>query len=561
MHILTTSISALSLAGLIWVSGASSLSAAPIADVTNPGNPILAIDFDGDSGSPGAEGPANTIDDTLNKYLNFGEQNSGIIVTPSTNPLTHAVRSLTITTANDWEARDPSSFVLYGTDDSITSTDHGTGTAENWTLIAAGALSLPAARNTVGPTVEFPNDTHYQSFRLIFPTLKNPGSTNSMQLAELQLDANDIGSPQPAALPIPDVTNNGDSIIAIDFDGDSSSPGAEGPANAIDNTLDKCLNLGEQNSGIIVTPSINPLTHAVRSLTITTANDHDERDPSSFALYGTNDSITSTNDSTGTAENWTFIAAGALSLPAARNTVGATVEFPNNTHYESFRLIFPTVNNPGSADSMQLADLQLDANAIGSVQPAALSIPDVTNNGDSIIAIDLDGGSASPGAEGPANAIDNTLAKYLNQGGSNSGLIVTPSLNPDWYLVTSLTITTANDAEGRDPASFELYGTNDPITSTDHSTGTEENWSLIAAGALSLPSARNTVGPTVSFYNPNHYDSFRLIFPTLKDSGNPLMQIAEVQLGATPVPEPSTFLLSALGLLSLALVGRRRQKR
>ena len=369
------------------------------------------------------------------------------------------------------------------------------------------------------------------------------------------------GASSLSAAPIADVTNPGNPILAIDFDGDSGSPGAEGPANTIDDTLNKYLNFGTQNSGIIVTPSTNPLTHAVRSLTITTANDHDERDPSSFVLYGTNDSIASTNHSTGTAENWTFIAAGALSLPAARNTVGATVEFPNNTHYESFRLIFPTVNNPGSADSMQLADLQLDANAIGSVQPAALSIPDVTNNGDSIIAIDLDGGSASPGAEGPANAIDNTLAKYLNQGGSNSGLIVTPSLNPDWYLVTSLTITTANDAEGRDPASFELYGTNDPITSTDHSTGTEENWSLIAAGALSLPSARNTVGPTVSFYNPNHYDSFRLIFPTLKDSGSPLMQIAEVQLGATPVPEPSTFLLSALALLSLALVGRRRQKR
>ena len=118
---------------------------------------------------------------------------------------------------------------------------HSTGTAENWTLIAAGALSLPSARNTVGPTVEFPNDTYYQSFRLIFPTVKNPVSANSMQLAELQLDANDIGSPQPAALPIPDVTNNGDSIIAIDLDGDSSSPPAEGPANTIDNTLGRYL--------------------------------------------------------------------------------------------------------------------------------------------------------------------------------------------------------------------------------------------------------------------------------------------------------------------------------
>lgn len=56
----------------------------------------------------------------------------------------------------------------------------------------------------------------------------------------------------------------------------------------------------------------------------------------------------------------------------------------------------------------------------------ALPIADVTNPGDFIIAIDLDGGSGYPGGETPPNAIDNTLAKYLNTGGPNSGFIVTP---------------------------------------------------------------------------------------------------------------------------------------
>lgn len=64
------------------------------------------------------------------------------------------------------------------------------------------------------------------------------------------------------------------------------------------------------------------------------------------------------------------------------------------------------------------------------VTSSALAVPiaDVTNPGDFIIAIDLDGSSGYPPAENPPNAIDNTLAKYLNTGGPNSGFIVTPSV-------------------------------------------------------------------------------------------------------------------------------------
>jgi hypothetical protein len=191
----------------------------------------------------------------------------------------------------------------------------------------------------------------------------------------------------------------------------------------------------------------------------------------------------------------------------------------------------------------------------------ALPIADVTNPGDFIIAIDVDSSSGYPGGENPPNAIDNTIgAKYLNTGGPNSGFIVTPSNNPLNYAVDSFTITTANDTPGRDPSSYALYGTNATILSTDNSSGAGEPWTLISSGVLSLPAARNTIGPTISFANLIHYSSFRMVFPTL--GGEPLMQFAEIQFGASeipvPAPEPGSLLLAAAG--AALVIGRKRRR-
>jgi len=157
---------------------------------------------------------------------------------------------------------------------------------------------------------------------------------------------------------------------------------------------------------------------------------------------------------------------------------------------------------------------------------------DILAPGDFIIAIDADGNSASPAAEAVEEAIDGITAgsgaKYLNSGRENSGFIVTPQLGSS--IVTSFDIWTANDVEARDPASWELYGTNEPIVSANHSTGTAENWTLIASGPLSLPSERNVLGPLVTFANSTAYASYKMIFPTVKDAASTTqMQIAEIQ--------------------------------
>ncbi len=164
--------------------------------ILGSGDAIIPIDADGASNSPGNEGVGNAIDGTLAKYLNFGEVNSGFIVTP-VNP-TSIVTSFQITTANDAEERDPSAWQLFGTNQAIASAAHSDGTAESWTLIASDTLSLPAARNTLGPTATFSNSTAYSSYKLVFTNVKNAGAANSMQIGEIQFFGNQGAGTAPS---------------------------------------------------------------------------------------------------------------------------------------------------------------------------------------------------------------------------------------------------------------------------------------------------------------------------------------------------------------------------
>ncbi len=152
-------------------------------DVTAPGDPIQGVPNDGDwpNNPSNVETPPMAIDnDSSTKFLHFkGEtQPTGIAVTPAAPCV---VGGITLTTANDAVERDPASYALYGTNTSIDAPD------PDWTLIHSDSLSLPDTRYTkVGPIL-FDNNTTYAHYRLLFPTVKNPGSANSMQIAEIEL--------------------------------------------------------------------------------------------------------------------------------------------------------------------------------------------------------------------------------------------------------------------------------------------------------------------------------------------------------------------------------------
>ena len=128
------------------------------------------------SNSPNGEGPNNAFDNNSNtKYLNFDKKNAGVTVQLNTG---RAVTGFTVTTANDFSGRDPTSYKLYGSNDGST-----------WTLIKEAALSLSDNRFTTSAVVDVTNTTAYTYYFMLFPTTKaGEGcgqNCNSMQIAEL----------------------------------------------------------------------------------------------------------------------------------------------------------------------------------------------------------------------------------------------------------------------------------------------------------------------------------------------------------------------------------------
>lgn len=376
-----------------------------------------------------------------------------------------------------------------------------------------------------------------------------------------------IGHLQAAALLTP-----GDFIIAVDGNRNlpgNTNTGAEGPEAAFDgNNGSKWLSFGRAFTGLIVTPATAGTV--VQSMAFTTGGDAPERDPVAYELYGTNATVNSVNNGDGLAESWTLISKGATgiapsSLPAtARGTTAPTVSFANSTAYTSYKVVFPvlrsanasafdpvTLANGATPNSVQLGELRMFDGASTNIFVTAPT---------SAVAIDVTD-SFYPSTERPLEAIDGSKAassKHLNFGREGSGIIVTPSSGSS--VVTAIELTTANDTPARDPAAFEIFGTNSPILSLDNSAGTAESWSLIASGSLTLPDARNTDGGIVSFANSAAFTSYKVIFTENKgpDASANSIQFSEIQLYSGVVPEPGAAAL--LGLSGLAAVRRRNRR-
>ncbi len=147
------------------------------------------------SGGDTPELPFNAIDgNLLNKHLNFGREYTGYIYTLP-GDATATVTGIHFVSGNDSPPRDPTSYLLYGSNIAIASALSGTvyDVTLDFTLISSGGISLADGPrdgdNRTSDTVGFSNTAEYNTYLLVFPTVK--GSGNSMQIGEARLQTAD----------------------------------------------------------------------------------------------------------------------------------------------------------------------------------------------------------------------------------------------------------------------------------------------------------------------------------------------------------------------------------
>jgi len=317
-----------------------------------------------------------------------------------------------------------------------------------------------------------------------------------------------------AAENLVDVTAPGDTVVPSSANHPAGEPA---PAAIDDNTGTKYLNFDKLNTGFTVTPSAG--LSVVKGLGLVSANDAPDRDPTSFVLEG---SLNGTD--------FTEIATGSIPAFAARFE-RKQVNFDNSAAYLQYRIIFPTVANEAGANSMQIAEVEFLGTVLG----------DVTLPGDPVV-----GSSGNhPGGEPPPAAIDdNTGTKYLNFDKLNTGFTVTPQVGAS--VLSGLSLTSANDAPERDPATYLLEGSNDGSTFAE-----------IASGAVPAFSARFQK-QYVTFANSASYNVYRLTFPTVaNEAAANSMQIAEVEFLGEAAAISSGSFIATFSVDATATVGGR----
>ena len=157
------------------------------------------INFD-QNNWPSTQDPTKAVDALIgpgSKYLNFKVTDIALIFAGST---ARVADRLELWVAEDAVERDPSSYILYGTNTTIPTTLAITGNTialSSFTRLSSGPLTLPDTRDLVGDAAGFsqsipiPNTTAYASYLLVFTAVKGPAAI-SMQISEVQLYASGI---------------------------------------------------------------------------------------------------------------------------------------------------------------------------------------------------------------------------------------------------------------------------------------------------------------------------------------------------------------------------------
>ncbi|HMJ89446.1 MAG TPA: choice-of-anchor D domain-containing protein, partial [Candidatus Acidoferrum sp.] len=302
--------------------------ASALVEASIPGDTIAATS----ANSPAGQGVANAIDNTVtNKYLNLDKLNTGMTITPVGN---RPVQALTLISAEDAPERDPSSFVIEGSDNGV-----------NFTRIASNAVPAFSTRHFVH-SIAFSNTNVFNHYRMLFPTVSNAVTANSMQIAEVEL------------LYHGEITSPND-IVSITL-----PPGAvdvRGVGSLFDRQLDGVRKLevapipAGSNTIVNIIPAVG--SSVLKGFELIGAADDfsfPQRRPSSVVVAGSNDGI-----------NYTNLATFIPAAPSANLQIQEFSTSSNNTAFARYRITF---GPPVSGDRIQVGEMRL----FGEVPPGAL---------------------------------------------------------------------------------------------------------------------------------------------------------------------------------------------
>ncbi|WP_335924596.1 discoidin domain-containing protein [Shewanella indica] len=389
-----------------------------------------------------------------------------------------AVDTLVLVSANDAKGRDPENFQLQASND---------GT--NW-LTLSEWIGESFDKRFQRRHFSVNNTLAYSSYRLNIT--KNKDNAPLMQVAEIGL----VGPK------LPDLNHGlmvGTKITARFAISDS-----EAGSKAFDGQYDtKWLDHNDRKGA----PSKEdpawvkvqfPTLVAVNKLGIVSANDADGRDPQNFNIEASNDGKT-----------WVRLGSW-IGEDFDKRFKRKVFPFGNDLGFSFYRVNI--TKNKGNDPLMQVAEIEL-------IGPQYMSVDHSSTTGAAASAR-----YAISEAEAASKAFDNDInTKWLDH---NEGKGAPSEKEPSWVkldlpqakIVSSIAITSANDASGRDPENFNVEGSNDG----------GQTW--VRLGSWIGESWDNRLERKLfEMGNGFAFSSYRL--NVTKNKGNDtLMQIAEIEL-------------------------------
>ncbi|GAA0340265.1 hypothetical protein GCM10009092_00960 [Bowmanella denitrificans] len=393
-------------------------------------------------------------------------------------PEPKAVDTLVITSANDADARDPENFNLQGSND-----------GENWITLSEW-IGESFDERYQRRQFSVANSLAFSSYKLNIT--KNKGDDTLMQIAEIGLVGPKLPDLNHALMDGKVVTFRN---AISDTEAGQMAMDGDVETKWLDHNEWKGAPSEEAPSWIAVQ---FPTPVAVNKLALVSANDADARDPENFNLQASDDG-----------ENWVTLGSW-IGEGFDERFERRLFPFSNDLGFSHYRLNI--TKNKGDDTLMQVAEIELIGPQYQSVDhsAAAGAVFSARNRiGD---------------AEAESMAFDDDInTKWLDH---NEWKGAPSEEDPSWVqvdlpqakIVSSIAITSANDADARDPENFNIEGSNDGgVTWTRLGSWIGESWDNRYERKL------------FEMGNGFAFNTYRINI-TKNKGDDTLMQIAEIEL-------------------------------